>query len=135
MKMKLIDKFIILDDKIKASQAQYDLDREAAKISALSSKILDIYEYFSGEDLGHKPGQIDRAKLEYSPLGEVLNNKTKSKRDKVVKKDKGDKTDKGYKHLIYNSQHTFAKFKDVSDFKEILLDSMDKKLNRFRKKF
>ena len=35
----------ILDDKIKASQAQYDLDREVAKISALLSKELDKYQY------------------------------------------------------------------------------------------
>ena len=34
----------VLDDKIKANQAQYDLDRKAAKISALSSKKLEKYE-------------------------------------------------------------------------------------------
>ena len=49
--MTLTDELKILDDKIKANQAQYDLDREAAKISALSSKELDKYEYFIGEDL------------------------------------------------------------------------------------
>ena len=43
----------ILDDKIKANQAQYHLRREAAKISALSSKdLLEKYEYLTGEDLG-----------------------------------------------------------------------------------
>ena len=36
--MTLTDKLKILDDKIKANQAQYDLDREAAKISALLSR-------------------------------------------------------------------------------------------------
>ena len=39
--MILTDELKILDDKIEANQAQYDLDREAAKISALSSKELD----------------------------------------------------------------------------------------------
>ena len=43
--MKLTDEYKILDDKIKANQPQHDLDREAAKISALSSKKLDEYEY------------------------------------------------------------------------------------------
>ena len=38
--MPLTDELKILDDKIKAIQAQYDLDREATKISALSSKEL-----------------------------------------------------------------------------------------------
>ena len=36
--MTLSDDLKILDDKIKANHAQYDLDRKAAKISALSSK-------------------------------------------------------------------------------------------------
>ena len=49
-KMTLTDELKILNDKIKANQAQYDLDREAAKISALSSKELDKYEYLTGED-------------------------------------------------------------------------------------
>ena len=47
--MKLTDELKILDDKIKANQDQYNLDREAAKISALVSKELDKYEYWTGE--------------------------------------------------------------------------------------
>ena len=47
--MKLTDELKILDDKIKANQDQYNLDREAAKISALVSKELDKYEYLTGE--------------------------------------------------------------------------------------
>ena len=44
--MTLTNELKILDDKIKANQAQYDLGREAAKISALSSKdLLEKYEY------------------------------------------------------------------------------------------
>ena len=89
--MKLTDELEILDDKIKANQSQYDLDREAAKIAALSSKELDKYEYLTVEDLGHKPGVVEKAKFEYSPLGETLNNKVKSKtykRNKVVNTDK-----------------------------------------------
>ena len=57
--MTLTDELRILDDKIKANQGQYDLDREAAKISALSSKELDKYEYLTGEDLRYKPGVIE----------------------------------------------------------------------------
>ena len=66
----------------------------------------------------------------YDPLlGEALNNNAKSKTDKIVKKDKEDK------HLVYNQQHSFVKFKDISDFKEMSLDSMHKRLNDFYKKF
>ena len=71
--MILTDELKILDDKIEASQPQHDLDRKAAKISALLSKELDKYEYLTGEDLGYKPRIIVQAKFEYSPLGEALN--------------------------------------------------------------
>ena len=63
------------------NEAQYDLDRKAAKISALSSNNLDKYEYLTGEDLGLKPSTVEQAKFEYSPLGKILN-KGLSKDDK-----------------------------------------------------
>ena len=61
--MALIGELIIPDDKIKANQAQYDLDREAAKISKLSSREIDIYEYLTGEDLGYKPGVVEKVEF------------------------------------------------------------------------
>ena len=54
------------------NEAQYDLDRRAAKISALPSNNLDKYEYSTGEDLGLKPSTIERTKFEYSPLGKIF---------------------------------------------------------------
>ena len=66
----------ILEDEIKTNQAQYILDREAAKISALS-KELDKYEYLAGENLGYKPGVVEEAKFEYSPLDRVLSKRLK----------------------------------------------------------
>ena len=65
MKMKLTEQVKILNDKINANKAQYDLDREAAKISALSSGELGKYEYLTGEDLGYK--------LDILPLRKVFN--------------------------------------------------------------
>ena len=51
--MTLTDELKILEDKIKANQAQYNLGREAGKISAPSSKnLLKKNEYLTGEDLG-----------------------------------------------------------------------------------
>ena len=55
------------------NEAQYDLDRKAAKISALSSNNLDKCEYLTGEDLGLKPSTVEQAKFEYSPLGKIFN--------------------------------------------------------------
>ena len=50
--MTLTNELKILHNKIKANQAHYDLGREAAKISALSSKdLLEKYEYLTGEDI------------------------------------------------------------------------------------
>ena len=70
----------ILDDKTESNQVQYDLGREAAKISALSSKYFFAkYEYLTGEDLGYKQNVFEKAKFEYSLLGMVLANNTKSK--------------------------------------------------------
>ena len=71
--MTITDQIKILDRKIMQNEAQYDLDRKAAKISALSSNNLDKYEYLTGEDLGLKPSTIEQAKFEYSPLGKIFN--------------------------------------------------------------
>ena len=61
--MTLTDQIKILDKKIMQNEGQYDLDRTAAKISALSSNNLDKYEYLTGEDLGLKTSVIEQAKL------------------------------------------------------------------------
>ena len=71
--MTLTEQVKIIDKKIKANKAQYGLDREAAKISALSSGELEKYKYLTGKDLGYKPDVIQKAKFEYSPLGKVFN--------------------------------------------------------------
>ena len=71
--MTKIDQLKILDNKIRANKAQYDLDRKNAEISALSSRELDKYEYLTGEDLGYKPDVASKAKFEYSILGKVFN--------------------------------------------------------------
>ena len=70
--MTVTDQIKILNRKIKQNEEQYHLDREAAKISALSSNNLDKYEYLSGEDLGLKPSAFEQAKFEYSSLGKIL---------------------------------------------------------------
>ena len=71
--MTVTDEIKILDKKIMQNEAQYDLDRKAAKISALSSNNLDKYKYLTGEDLGLKLSTVEQTKFEYSPLGIVFN--------------------------------------------------------------
>ena len=70
-----------------------------------------------------------KTKLEFSPLGVVLADNVKKK----TNTNKGNIKKKQDKNLIYNSQHSFPKFKDINEFKELSLDSMYKKLNDFKK--
>ena len=101
--MILTDELKILDDKIKANQGQYDLGREAAKISALSSKdLFEKYEYLTGEDLGHRPSALEKTKFEYSPLGMSFS--------KAFKKDKDKSGDKSKSDFNYDSIYRFYKF-------------------------
>ena len=71
--MTVTDQIKVLNRKIKQNESQYDLDREAAKIFALSSNNLDKYESLTGEDLGIKSSTLEQAKFEYSPLGKIFN--------------------------------------------------------------
>ena len=79
------------------NEAQYDLDRKAAEISALSSKNLDKYKLLAGEDLDLKPSTVAQAKFEYSPLGKIFNKRLSEddKKEGILKrlesiKDKND---------------------------------------------
>ena len=89
--MTVTDQLKIVDDKIKVNQAQYDLDRLAAKISALSYGELRKYEYLTGEDLGYKPSVVEQAKFEYSPMDRVFNeglDKDEDKKKRTFKETK-----------------------------------------------
>ena len=68
------------DDKIKDEKLQYDINRETAKISALSSGKIDKYEYLTGEEI-LPPVQnriIEQAKFIYSPLGKASEKEIKT---------------------------------------------------------
>ena len=62
----------ILDDKIKANNMQYDLDRINAEILAYSSGDLPKYEYLTKNDLEYKPDAVEKVKFEYSPIGKIF---------------------------------------------------------------
>ena len=68
------------DDKIKDEKLQYDINREAAKISALSSGKIDKYEYLTGEEI-LPPDQcriIEQARFTYSLLGKAFEKQAKT---------------------------------------------------------
>ena len=105
--MTVTDQIRILNRKVIQNEAQYDLDRKAAKISALSSNKLDKYEYLTGEDLGLKPSTIEQAKFEYTPLDKIFNKEL----------DKDDQKEELFKRLknIENAQKNKINSKDKED--------------------
>ena len=123
--MTLTDELKILDEKIKANQAQYDLGREAAKIPALSSKdLLEKYEYLTGEDLGYRPSVLEKTKFEYSPFGMSLS--------KSFKKDNAKKITNKESDFNYDSSYKFYKFyKEYDEFEEMSLDSKHNRIKEF----
>ena len=68
------------DDKIRDEKLKHDINREAAKILALSSGKIDKYEFLTGEEI-LPPDQrrvIEQAKFTYSPLGKAFKKQTKT---------------------------------------------------------
>ena len=155
--MTVTDQIKILNRKIKQNELQYDLDREAAKISALSSNNLDKYELLTGEDLGLKPSTIEQTKFEYSPLGKIFNkglsedNKKEGlfKRLEIIKDKKEElisrfsttnkapknKINNQSKKLIYDVNRSFAKLRNIDDIKKLSLNSMFNLMKEYHKNF
>ena len=69
-----------IDDKIRDEKLQYNINREAAKISALSSGKSDKYEYLSGEEIlpSDQRRVIEQAKFAYFPLGKAFEKQTET---------------------------------------------------------
>ena len=100
------------------NNAQYVLDRKAAKISALSSNNLDKYEYLTGEDLSLKPSTVEQSKqtTEYSPLGKIFDkglDKDEDKKEGLLKRLKNIK-DKNEELL--KAKNKTENIKEVTDF-------------------
>ena len=76
-----------IKDQIKNEKLQYDINREAAKISALSSRKLDKYKYLTGEEIlpSNQQQIIQQAKFNYSPLGKAIEKQRKTIEDQGEK--------------------------------------------------
>ena len=70
-----------IDDKIE--KLQYDIEREAAKISVLSSGKIDKYKYLTGEQILHldQSREIRETTFTYSPLEAALERQIKTNKD------------------------------------------------------
>ena len=76
-----------INDQIRDEKLQYDINREAAKISALSSGKIHKYEYLTGEDIlpSNQQQIIEEAKFTYSPLGKAFQKQIKTIEDQSKK--------------------------------------------------
>ena len=76
-----------INDQIKDEKLQYDINREAAKISALSSGKIHKYEYLTGEDIlpSNQQQIIEQARFTYSFLGKAFEKQIKTNEDQGEK--------------------------------------------------
>ena len=136
----------ILDDKIKAYNAQYDFDRMNAEISAYSSGDLPKYEYLTKKDLGYKPDAFERARFDYSPLGKVFTDGLdKSDKNEGLLKRLKNIEDKSNNQLLTiknisrpaikgkNNGNVSDEYKTIQDFKQELIDKSILKLSGIKK--
>ena len=116
--MTVVDQIKILDKKIMQNEAHDDLDRKAAKISALSSNKFNKYEYLTGEDLGLKPSTVEQARFDYSPLSKFLNKglKEEEKEEGALKilKNVEDKNKKQLKEIEYQENEQLNAIKNIN---------------------
>ena len=127
----------ILDDKIKANNAQYDLDRMNAEISSYSSGYLSKYEYLTKKDLGYKPDAVEKVKFEYSPIGKVFT-------DGLAKEDKSKKIGlfKRLKNIednlveVDDNDNKIGIFRTIKDIKDkgIKIDNDDEAIREIRER-
>ena len=75
------------NDQIRDEKLQYDINREAPKISTLSSGKIHKYEYLTGEDIlpSNQQQIIEQAKFTYSPLGKAFEKQIKTIEDQGEK--------------------------------------------------
>ena len=76
-----------IDDQIRDEKLQYDINREAVKILALSSSNINKYEYLTGPEIlpSNQKQVIEQAKFTYSHLGKAFEKQTKTIEDQGEK--------------------------------------------------
>ena len=112
------DQTKVLDDKIKANNVQYDLDRMNAQISAYSSGDLPKYEYLTKKNLGYKPDAVEKDKSKKVALFKRL----KNIEDNLVEVDDND-----------NKVGIFRIIKDIKD-RSIKIDNDDEAVREIRER-
>ena len=78
--MNISEKIKAINERIEQNKAQYNLDGQTAKISALSTGKACKYEFLTGKDVSPEKDFLEKAatmeRFEYSPLGKELKSET-----------------------------------------------------------
>ena len=133
--MSISEKIKEINNKIKQNKAQYNLDWQTAKISALSSGNVSKYEFLTDKDVLAEKDLLEKAaalkRFEYSPLAKELKKQTSVAEkqyqdfDKVINYDEIEeplKTEKeepltiNESSIFYNNKYTFNEFKNVEKY-------------------
>ena len=104
-----------INDQIRDEKLQYDINKEAAKISALSSKNFHKYEYLTSEDIlpSNQQQIIEQEKFTYSPLGKAFEKQIQTienQGQKQIKAIQDQRQLKTIKKNAYDSEHTSLNF-------------------------
>ena len=118
-----------IEDQIKDEKLQYDINRETAKISALSSGNIDKYEYLTGEEIlpSNQQQIIKQAKFAYSPLGKALEKQVKTIEDQGKKQVKAIQDNK---QLVNINKDDYKDKQLHSREREIFKDIYNKRLDK-----
>ena len=118
-----------IEDQIKDEKLQYDINREAAKISALSSGKIDKYEYLTGEEIlpSNQQQIIQQAKL--SSLGKALEKQIKTIENQGKKQVKAIQDNKQSVNININEDDYKDKLLLLKE-REIFKDIYNKRLDK-----
>ena len=118
-----------IDEKIRDGKLQYDINREAAKISALSSNKIHKCEYLTGEDIlpSNKQQIIEQAKFTYCPLGKAFDKQIKTIEDQVKKQVGALNTLKSD-----NNKKVEIKNEDIVPKSAFASDEVEEKINKIK---
>ena len=117
-----------IEDQVKDEKLQYDINREAAKISALSSGKTDKYEYLTGEEIlpSNQQQIIQQAKFTYSPLGKAFEKQIKTIEDQGKKQVKAIQD----KQIVNIDKDSYKDKLLLSKEREIFKDIYNKRLDK-----
>ena len=118
---------MIIDDQIGDEKLQYNIYKEAAKISALSSGKIDKYEYLTGEEIlpSNQQQIIEQAKFTYSPLGKAFEKQIKAIEDQGEKQVEALENLKDHKKQVETLEIVKDKKQLSNDYEDKLLHSKE----------